>query len=52
MPKGKGKGREQKTEKYGRGVLEIIDIRDIREDELLEVCPVIVSPKAEEEYLN
>jgi uncharacterized protein len=37
------------TQKYGRGVYAI---RDIQKGELLEVCPVIVSPKEEEEHLD
>jgi SET domain-containing protein len=37
------------TQKYGRG---IFANRDIKKGELLEMCPVIITPKEEEEYLS
>lgn len=37
------------TQKYGRG---IYALRDIKKGELIEVSPVIISPKGEWEYLE
>ncbi|MCM3796889.1 SET domain-containing protein [Priestia megaterium] len=37
------------TEKYGRG---IYALRDIKKGELIEVSPVVISPKNEWEYLE